>query len=456
MSGHKRTTVTISQEEYRRLYEAEMLLKGYEIQNPVETNQASEEAFRFLNDQLDYTIQRQEQFIQLGVALNRQVSAIENQTSERIRDLEYHLLHELQQNQQSIHHVVEKFEENLSFLENQFRQAFEDNQQFLWQLQHQSNEFLVREEEKSFFVQDWLNDCIQIYNFILENYPESYPFIPELQNIQFQLDTAIQNFQSGFFDSALSLAQAICFNLSTLRVRLEKEGLEKRKILTVIISELSNVREELENYRNIKPIDLHGNILDTYISVDEWTGNSLYQLETSLNQLIDDFRNNGIQQKLEDLKDFLDNQIPSIKDRLRKSVHQARLNALNAHLNYLIAHDVLLALIEQGYKPIDGCYEPDEIKDRYIAKAVDPLGNLVEIQVQTGSPEKIEHNLHILSTHSPNQSLHELRQRAKEIQRSLRNIGWVVDEPVEIHDSSIHRSNQSSIVQLPTTRKSHL
>ncbi len=90
MSGHKRTTVTISQEEYRRLYEAEMLLKGYEIQNPVETNQASEEAFRFLNDQLDYTIQRQEQFIQLGVALNRQVSAIENQTSERIRDLEYH------------------------------------------------------------------------------------------------------------------------------------------------------------------------------------------------------------------------------------------------------------------------------------------------------------------------------------------------------------------------------
>ncbi len=241
-----------------------------------------------------------------------------------------------------------------------------------------------------------------------------------------------------------------------MRVRLEKEGLEKRQILTVIISELSNVREELENYRNIKPIDLHGNILDTYISVDEWTGNSLYQLETSLNQLIDDFRNNGIQQKLEDLKDFLDNQIPSIKDRLRKSVHQARLNALNAHLHYLIAHDVLLALIEQGYKPIDGCYEPDEIKDRYIAKAVDPLGNLVEIQVQTGSPEKIEHNLHILSTHSPNQSLHELRQRAKEIQRSLRNIGWVVDEPVEIHDSSIHRSNQSSIVQLPTTRKSHL
>lgn len=455
MSGHKRTTVTISQEEYRKLYEAEMLLKGLDLQSSGKSERPSVEAITFLNTQMDYSIQRQEQFLRLGEALRNEVSSLENSTAENIRDLEYQLLQEIQQNNENVFETIGKFEEDLKRLENHFVKANEDTLKILWQFQHQSNEFLYREEEKGEYVRGWLDDCIQVFNFILENYPESVPYIENLQNVQTQLDFAIQNFHLGFFDSALNLSQTIFFNLSSLRLKLENEGVEKRRILAEIIDELSKLQNNLRRNRKIKPVDLQGNLIDSYISVDEWSGNTLSQLESYVSQLIQEFNEYGIQQSLEILRDFKENQLQSLKNQLIEVIHQARLNALNAHLNYLIAHDVLLALVEQGYKPIEGEYESEEIKDTYIAKAVDPLGNLVEIQVQTASPEKIEHDLHIISTHKQNHSLHELRQRAKEIQKSLNKIGWVVQDPIELPNSITRTVKRPSQVRLPLIRGDH-
>ncbi|MEJ5313150.1 MULTISPECIES: hypothetical protein [Anaerolinea] len=455
MSGHKRTTVTISQEEYRKLYEAEMLLKGLDLQSSGKSGRPSVEAITFLNTQMDYSIQRQEQFLRLGEALRNEVSSLENSTAENIRDLEYHLLQEIQQNNENVFETMGKFEEDLKRLENHFVKANEDTLKILWQFQHQSNEFLYREEEKGEYVRGWLDDCIQVFNFILENYPESVPYIENLQNVQTQLDFAIQNFHLGFYDSALNLSQTIYFNLSSLRLKLENEGVEKRRILAEIIDELSKLQNNLRRNRKIKPVDLQGNLIDSYISVDEWSGNTLSQLESYVSQLIQEFNKYGIQQSLEILRDFKENQLQSLKNQLIEVIHQARLNALNAHLNYLIAHDVLLALVEQGYKPIEGEYESEEIKDTYIAKAVDPLGNLVEIQVQTTSPEKIEHDLHIISTHKQNHSLHELRQRAKEIQKSLNKIGWVVQDPIELPNSITRTVKRPSQVRLPLIRGDH-
>lgn len=447
MSGHKRTTVTISQEEYRRLYEAEMLLRGMDTK-PFETNhQPSPETLAFLSQQVNSTIQRQENFLRLGQELQTEFSHLETQTAFYLREIQGQILEMLNQDRENFINLVDQIQNNLNYIEEKTIREHEVTQQRLAELDFQSQQTFQREKYTSELAHEWLNDCVQIYNFILENYPESIPHLEELRDISSQLGIALQNFESGLYEAALTTGQNLYISLSSLRVQLEKEGLEKRKILAEILEELRAIKKEIVENREIKPIDLQGNFLDTLISVDEWTDNSLSNLEETISSIIIQFEEQGLEHPIEYLRDFKANQIPLIQNEFLEAIHQARLSALNAHLNYLIAHDVLLALIEQGYKPVEGHYKPGE-KDIYIAKAEDPLGNVVEIQVQTSSPEKIEHHLHIISTYNQTQSLHELRQRAREIQRSLKRIGWVAHDSIEIPSSAQRITQQPQKVSL--------
>ncbi len=189
----------------------------------------------------------------------------------------------------------------------------EVTQQRLAELDFQSQQTFQREKYTSELAHEWLNDCVQIYNFILENYPESIPHLEELRDISSQLGIALQNFESGLYEAALTTGQNLYISLSSLRVQLEKEGLEKRKILAEILEELRAIKKEIVENREIKPIDLQGNFLDTLISVDEWTDNSLSNLEETISSIIIQFEEQGLEHPIEYLRDFKANQIPLIQ-----------------------------------------------------------------------------------------------------------------------------------------------
>lgn len=441
MSGHKRTTVTISQEEYRRLYENEMLLKG--LSHPEEDTEStsfSQVSLEYLTEQMNQVLQRQENFIRLGEQLRGHISEIELHTANQIRDFELKVLEEIQHTQKYSQQYIDQVQKQIEDIENLLVQNHIEFQNQLSILRNQNEIYSRDNQDKYFYAYDWLNDCIYLFNFVLQNYPESLPYIKELEFYQFQIEQAVQNLSSGFYDASLSISQNVYFPLSQLRIHLENEGIEKRKLIATYLDNLRELISFIDENKFITPVDIHGNFIDTVISVDEWTGNSLSHLEENIFSLVSELENKGTEYSLHQIREVIGNQIKEFTKDIPEILQKARINALNSHLNYLIANDVLLSLIEQGYKPVEGNYE-DRSYHTYIAKAMDPLGNIVEIKVDTENPEKIEHSLHIVSMNEQSHSLHELRQRAKEIQRSLNRLGWVVQEPVEIPK----KENQPSI-----------
>ncbi|MCX8009399.1 MAG: hypothetical protein N3A54_06940, partial [Patescibacteria group bacterium] len=187
MSGHKRTTVTISQEEYRRLYETEMLLRGMDLNSSEVIHQPSQETLSFLSQQINSTLQRQEDFLRLEQEFQTEISNLEDQTARQLREIQNQILERLYQDRESYGNLIEQIQSSMSLIEEHTLREHEENQRRITELEFHANRVFQKEKNKSEIAYKWLNDCVQIYNFILENYPECIPHLGELDVLSSQL-----------------------------------------------------------------------------------------------------------------------------------------------------------------------------------------------------------------------------------------------------------------------------
>lgn len=434
MSGHKRATVTISQAEYRRLYDAEQknVYSAVDIPlNDIQTinQQSNDQMIRQVND----LSQRQDRYL----------NTIKNLT-EKIQNLEYEASKSLVDQQTDFYNQLSLTSENIwknaeNFIETQSRQMNDQiiiqHDQMQSQILNLENKINRQNKDKQAVYDtsiDWINNSIAVLEFIRNNYQVNEEYSDELGAYENQLNMAISNFNNHFFEASLSGAQQVCSFLTRLRLRLEKKEAEKMTITVALTNQCNAILEKIQINQTCKAMDIQGNILDQDLIVDAWVDGKLIALQSEVVEFITCLNSEDCSMENEELFYYLKYYVDEKNQQLEDLIRDARYYALNSQLRFNIAQQVMLSLVEQGFRPVEGGFSEDNFNGKYLARAINHDGGEVTIAIDPDEKIPLRNDINILSKDAAVLTEHELRQRSGEIRSSLLKNGLVVSDPVEV------------------------
>lgn len=426
MSGHKRATVTISQEEYRRLYDAE--------------NRNYYATLAIPEQSLNQTIQNSQNklignFHEISERQNKYENVI-NQYQDKIRDIEAVTTQSLFDQQVDFYNqllgMTDLVWNNTSELIQIQSQEFEanvvaQNEHLYAQIQgldQKMNWFNNREEKLFLASTNWLNDIGVLTNFIYSNYPRELVDQYMVKSLQEQIQLTHRNIDDGFYEASLSISQQLFLSLTQIRLELENQHTLRTSLLQVIDDNLSLIIDRCSTCEQVNAIDLIGDELPEWIDVDYWTESALSGLVSKLKNFWTEIKKSGIVLSVTALESILHNEIPGFSDQLAEIVNLARRSALNSQLRYNVAQMVMLAVINQGYQPKMGSFTEEDYRQGYLAKAVSADGSEIVVKVDPG--DGFQNELELINSHPGVINDSEMRKRSIEIIQSLEAYGMNV------------------------------
>jgi len=432
MSGHKRATVTISQEEYRRLYDAE--------------NRNYYATLTIPDQVLNQTIQNSQDklignFHEISERQNKYENVI-NQYQDKIRDIEVATTQSLYDQQVDFYNqllgMTDLVWNNTSELIQIQSQEFEanvvaQNEHLYAQIQgldQKMNWFNNREEKLYITSTNWLNDIGVLSNFIYSNYPRELVDEYMLKGLHDQIQLAHRNIEDGFYEASLSISQQIFHSLTHIRLELENQHALRTSLLQVIDDNISLIIERCSTCEQVTAIDLNGDELPEWIDVDYWTEHAISGLVSKLQYFWTQVKKTGIGMSVTELETILHNEIPGFSDQLAEIVNLARRSALNSQLRYNLAQMVMVAVINQGYQPKKGSFTEEDFRLGYLAKAVSADGSEIVVKVDPG--EGFQNEIELINSNHGVINETEMRKRSIEIIQSLEAYGMNIGKIEQI------------------------
>lgn len=443
MSGHKKTTVTLSQEEYRRLFEAEQRLLYGTLAQPEDTIIPAIQTYQNrVSDEMETFGRRQHAF-------GRVISQLSNEMQDLERSTQEQLIHQ----QESLFSRFLEISENAQIqMDDSFQTLFDDLNSRLQQSQDSLRQDFFRQEnrilslEQTFRSQEERAETLFRDLFtLLDHLGATFPLSPEGSPLEAELFSMIplveNNLEAGDWPSAVSSCQHAISIASALRIQKEQEANLYQLNRNLARMELSKLAQRINAVEVIPIIDLEGNPLDQSLRLDEWTQNGWSLLNDEVIKMIDSLDQDAIGSSA-DLRNLITERIPELNQKLDELVVETFRLAMDAQTRFNIANQVMLALVRQGFTPVAGSFENRNFLNQYFAKARDFKGSTVEIRVEpTEILQKAE--LHVLSSDTQDHSEHEMRQRGKEIFQDLMDQGFSLSKP------SILRSRKQIPSRIP-------
>jgi len=427
MSGHKRTTITLSQEEYRKLHEAEMRLRFMNEGIPEIINQTRKEINEQMQTDLADLQFRHEALIESLGQVNQDISSIEQNTSQALLDQHLAL-------QQGLADVVGNYhvetESALASMENQVQSQLEElinqhNHDWAWmanEWHHQANGHM----QKMQLANEWLQAASVLEQFILENYDHNRFTPGEVRRYESRLIQAQNNLTQNLPESAITAAQEVYNNFSELRLELEKRQTEYKFLLNRVHLEAQSLVALFKSNQVVPAIDLEGNPLPYNITVDYWTVGELEHLTQEfygvLNEMVDTLQ----PAPSNELNELITHYFPCIEDKVADIVFTARMKVINAQLRMNIAEIVVQALSGQGYALDASYFLSGDERDAYQANLINYEGSQVVVKVDPVENREAINELHLFTSDAQEKTSHELKQRALEIRRALQSSGLEV------------------------------
>lgn len=442
MSAHKRTTITISEEEYRKLHEAAMRKRFLEKDLPTITGELRKETQQSIKRSMLGVEKRQEQYQHVLGNMQREIRDSEMRTTQIIANQEYEFWQ-----------TIEDFAGNLwnetttrliNDREELFSKLREENytkQQEISQIRDEIRSVQGENYKRNQFSEQWIKAAVDLRDFIDLQYDHE-KFTPgELTSCEDLQKRAEENLSLGFAESALTFSQQAFYNLSNLRISLEQRVSDWEAKYAAVIERARQLIRLIERNQVSPAIDLNGKELDLTIDVDQWTDGALSKRIDFLMELIEQVENHGEMLETEKLNNLLEETFPDIQSELEESIQQARLMVLNSQIRVNIADLVLQALQDQGYAFEQSGYVNSDMRFSYLASTKSMDGGQIIIQVDPIEGTGAQNELHIHTLGEEKYSHHELRQRAKEINRSLANHG------LQVGATKTQPSNNQNLVE---------
>jgi hypothetical protein len=424
MSGHKRATITISEDEYRRLHDAEMKLRFLPKKQPeptVLTNQVQTAVF----DHLDHFRNRQADFDRVLVSLSDEIQSIERQTSTVLVDQQTRFSEQISA---AVGNLSERTQLLLAEQSSRFDiMILEEHQQR--QLEMIAYDQSLGRLEANFnrkieLADRWIQAAEELDRFICENYYHEQFAPGAIRRFEMRLRQSIDNLADGVPEAALIQAQQVYSELSELRLVLEQRENEWNTLYQAAWEGIYNLLNSADSCHICPAHDLDGQELPEPVDIDYWSNGEL-------GNAIERIADLGLQLQIDhistaDLTDILDQGLPLARQAVEEAIYNARLAVLNSQLRINIADLVVDALQKQGFVLQQAEYARDDQRLAYSAKVRNLEGN--EIVIQVNPSDSIGKNeLHLVSLDREQRTEHELRQRSLEVTRSLGQYGLQVE-----------------------------
>ena len=441
MSGYKRATVSISQDEYDRLRGAELKLRSLPETSGQDYNALIKKSTSVLQDNLVRTQKRQEILENLLSGMGDYVRDLESTTAQRMIDFQHKAVAEAQNYAGCLwDHYDRVISQQAEYFETTIAATHQLYQNELTQYTRRVRIMAEDQEQKRQMAVEWLTAAEQLDDFIQQNYDHER-FTPErVERLERQLQQAGQNLDIGLSEAVILTAQQLYSAFSDLRVDLERLIHEWSLLLQTAWEAVSQVLLTAQESLVVPAVDLDGNPLAFDVQVDYWTQGRLSQLIDDLTFIKSRLESGEDLPNSETLQHWLEFDLPVYVHALEDIVLDARVCALNSQLRINIADLVVRALQDQGFA-LETCnYEAADQRMSYGARLINLEGSEVVVQVAPTGNDLGQNELHLQSSDREERTEHEMVQRWNEVSRSLSFYGLDVGQLTR-EDSPVYQTS---------------
>ena len=419
MSGYKRATVAITEQEYRRLHDADMKRRfgrtKKEKQEPTELHVE-------LSNTLQQMESRQRQLESLLGSIDQQFNRIEVETMQNI----------ITQNAicyEGLWAVIEETAAHASYSIASMSQLFEENmqrerehyRQSLHNLVHQLDEHRQKEVVKEKSARQWLKRAVLLADFIHGQFDHQRYVPGRLDKIQHSLEFAQNNLAEGFFEASLQLSQQTYLELSELHFDLEQRVVQAQAEYERTYLAVRQVLENIETGREVPALGLEGEELTEKVDLNFWTNGKYSALLDKCHMLLEYLEQDSQQISAEDISRDYDEILPTIRKSFENIIFEARLNVLNSHLRMNIAEKAQQALEKHGYRLCEEGYTDRDMRTSYRVQLDNQDGTQVTIQVipKEEPDQELTNDLVVITKHPYLKTEQEARMKWEEIRETL-------------------------------------
>ena len=429
MSGYKRATVTISEEEYRRLHQADMKrrFKEHSKANASVSVQAAD-----LTNTLKEMEDRQQQ---LGQALRELGQGFDWMGAEMMDDILAHnsLCYE------SLVTVIEETNSDanasLEFLSQRFTEEMQrEREQYhrhLQSLSQRLDAYEQSEQSKAEAAQQWLRQIVAFAEFIQEHFDHER-FLPgRVSRILGSLNFAQNNLAQGFFESSIQTSQQAFLQLSELHLELEQRIVEWQTAYARARGALTQFIAEMEMNSRVNAFGLEGEELTEQVELSYWSNGRYRELLDKCRRLLALLSQEHRSLSTEELEQTYKDLLPVVVERFESIIYEARLNALNSQLRMNIAERALQALEVQGFRLNAAGYANEDMRAAFTANLENPDGSrvLIEVLPTDQMKQELTNELVMITNHPYLKTEHEARLQWQELCRTLNQHDLQVSRP---------------------------
>ena len=431
MSGYKRATVTISEQEYRRLHETDMKrrFRGHTKTKARNSGQAPD-----LANTLRQMENRQRQLEAAFGSLDQ--NFVQNEAAtETVQEI----LMQHARCYESLAAIVEETASNagdsLAHLSQHFTEAMDrEREQYrdhLQSLVRRLDTSEQREQVKADAARRWLRQSVVLADFIQEQFDHERFRPGTLSKIFQRLNFAQNNLAQGFFESSLQVSQQAFLELSELHFELEQCVVEWQNGYEKAQHGLHQVLTDLELHPSVNALGLQGEELTEQVDLDYWTQGKYRHLLNVCRKVMTRLVQDQAHLSTEELGRIQTELLPVMTERFESIVYEARLNALNSQLRMNIAEQALQALEIHGFRLNESGYANKDMRAQFMAVLENSDGSRVRIQVlpKDSSTQELTNELVVITNHPYLKTEQEARLQWEELCRSLNQYNLHVSRP---------------------------
>jgi hypothetical protein len=459
MSGHKKATVTLSEDEYRRLHDAEMQFRFMKKKLPEIIRIEQEENLAVLQDNLSQMELRQADYKEIIYQFDDQIRTIELDTADALVEQHNRLQATINEISGDLLFETENvINEQARIFEDMVIEEHNQRQAQMLEIENQILDFSQREQRKAEYVSHWLEQGLILSDFIKEHYAYK-KFSPGIiEKIDQNLYLAQENLEHDSSDAALVISQTAYSQLSELRLVLERQQSSWQILYQTCILTVHRLLDDIKNNNILPALDLDGVELPENVDIDFWSGRKLSRLVEYARNVLQQLERDASFLDHPALNNLLHETIPGLQRDLDKIIFDARWSALNSQIRINIADLVIQALEQQGFTLQDALYNNNDLRKAFTAQVQNYQGNEVLIQVNPIPGDAGKNELQLISLDMEQRTQHELKQRSKEVADSLIRFGLNVGSIESINEQpaqpepNLHSRHREKIIR---TTSSH-
>jgi hypothetical protein len=440
MSGHKHATVRAKAGNLRELSQAERSQRFVKSKLEKVTRRLEKQAQLEREQTLQHLQAANQELVENLSFFDEEIGLFESQVGEALVEQQQYFSEALQQvtgelneeHDQNLAIIQENYELALEEMESRFQETYKPVTDVLRGMMDTQADQMAYYERWSATVQAMVESLLR--------QPEMDRIYPDLQaSYQESVALAEQNVQAGMIETAVGELQRTYHELSLRLTRYRSFAGQYDELRRTAKLKLAKLEQEILHNQQVPGMDLEGRVLPYTIEVNTWVGGDFARLFQEVQRGLQQIEAPVSQGQMNRLREMITQRIPAWQAQAGELVYQARMAVINSQLRVNIASLAMKALKTQGYQIEQAGYEEEDMRGMYRVQMVDIEGSRIVIKVEPKAGAVADTELHVYANDQAKRTPHEMRQRAREIERSLSGAGLMVGELTQEEPRTQHR-----------------